>query len=423
MVRFPSSSSSSSSSPLTAIDESSTLIQGLPNDVAAKILSMVPYSHQSRIKQISKSWYAFLSSKTLISTNLNHLLVIFPEDPSISSPYLFDPDNLAWKPLPPMPCNPHVYGLCNFTSISLGPTLYVLGGSLFDTRSYPMDRPTPSSAVFRYDFVSSKWDQLSPMLSPRGSFACAANANTREIIVAGGGSRHTMYGAAGSRMSSVEKYDVARDEWVAMTRLPRYRAGCVGFLVGNGEGGEGEEEEFWVMGGYGESRTIAGVCPVDEYYKDAVVMNVKKNGGIGSKWREVGDMWRDGERHRLGKIVVVQDFDFRRRRPGVFMLDHNEIFRYDMAFNSWKKESSVPRKASCNSSCGFIALDRELHVMTLLRGCESTDTRRSRQQKRARTLFIQIYHTRKKTWRSLITKAPFLCSLDFSTAVMCTIRL
>ncbi|EEF41431.1 F-box/kelch-repeat protein OR23 [Ricinus communis] len=428
MVRFL-SSSSSSPSPFPINDElsTSTLIPGLPNDVAAQILSTVPYSHHSRIKQTSKSWYTFLSSKTLVSLrqhllNLNHLLVIFPQDPSISSPYLFDPKNLAWKPLLPMPCNPHVYGLCNFTSISLGPTLYVLGGSHFDTRSFPMDRPTPSSSVFRYNFIDSRWDQLSPMLSPRGSFACIAVPNSGKIIVAGGGSRHTLFGAAGSRMSSVEMYDVLADKWMRMDGLPGYRAGCVGFMVGNNNGEEEEEEEkeLWVMGGYGESRTISGVFPVDEYYKDAVVMNLNKNGG--SKWREIGDMWHDGERARLGKVIVVDDYGSD-HRPAVFMLDNNEIFRYDRVSNSWQKESSVPRKAPCNSSCGFVVLDGELYVMALLKGADSTETRRSRQQKRAGALFIQIYHPRKKTWRSLVTKPPFHCPLDFNSAVMCTIRL
>ncbi|XP_065861008.1 F-box/kelch-repeat protein OR23 isoform X2 [Euphorbia lathyris] len=335
-------------------------------------------------------------------------------DPSISSPYLFDPHNLAWRPLPPMPCNPHVYGLCNFTSISLGLNLYVLGGSLFDTRSFPIDRPSPSSSAFRFSFVDFSWDQLSPMLSPRGSFACAAIPHLGQIIVAGGGSRHTLFGAAGSRMSSVERYDIVRDEWVEMDGLPRYRAGSVGFLVG-----DGEEREFWVMGGYGESRIISGVFPVDEYYRDAVVMDVKKNGT--GNWRAVGDMWLEGERARLGKIVVVEDYDC--HRPGIFMLDNNDIFRYNMVSNSWGKESSVPKKAPSNSSCGFVVLDGELHVMTLVKGGDSTESRRSRQQKRAGTLVIQIYHPRKKTWRSVVTKPPLNMPLDFNTAVMCTIML
>lgn len=330
MSQSPSSSSSSSPqlSPPLEIDESLTLIPGLPNDVATLIISFVPYSHHGRLKSTCKSWRLFLSSKTLITLRhihhrrkLSHLLCIFPQDPSLVSPYLFDPNNLAWSALRPMPCSPYVYGLCNFTSISVGPYLYVIGGSLFDTRSFPMDRPSPSSSAFRFDFRTSSWERLAPMLSPRGSFACAALPNSGQILVAGGGSRHSLFAAAGSRMNSVERYDIVKDEWVALDGLPSFRAGCVGFFVKNGE----EEREFWVMGGYGEARTISGVFPVDEYYRDAVVMELK-NGNGGGNWREVGDMWDDGERTRLGKIVVIED-DEDRGRPGVYMLDGNDILR------------------------------------------------------------------------------------------------
>ncbi|XP_009625205.1 F-box/kelch-repeat protein OR23 [Nicotiana tabacum] len=402
-----------------------TIIPGLPNDLAALILVFVPYSHHSRLKSICKSWKLFFSSKTIISlrqkhlppTTLSPLLCIFPQDPLIASPYLFDPVNLAWSPLPPMPCNPHVYGLCNFTSISVGSYLYVLGGSLFDTRSFPLDCPCPSSSAFRFDFVSFTWENLSSMINPRGSFACAATPNSDKILVAGGGSRHTMFAAAGSRISSVEMYDIGKDEWVPLDGLPRFRAGCVGFFVGNGEGEE--EKEFWVMGGYGESRTVSGVFPVDQYYRDVVVMEMKNGGG--GKWRELGDMWEEGERWRLGKIVVVEDGAS--DTPAVFMLDQSDIFRYEMASNSWVKETSVPRKTSDEASVGFVALDEELHVMTHLSGIKSKECQRLRQQKRSATLLIQIYHPRKKSWRCVTTNPPFHHPLDFKTAVMCTICL
>ncbi|KAI3460944.1 hypothetical protein Pfo_017607 [Paulownia fortunei] len=377
-----------------------TLIPGLPNDLGALILAFVPYSHHSRLKSTCKSWRRFFSSKALISLRQNYviapkLLCIFPQDPSVFSPYLFDPKNLSWCPLPPMPCNPHVYGLSNFISVSVGPHLYVLGGSLFDTRSFPLDRPSPSSSAFRFDFATFSWDSLSPMITPRGSFACAAAPG--KIVVAGGG-----------RMSSVEMYDIGKDEWVALDGLPRFRAGCVGFFLGR---------EFWVMGGYGESRTVSGVFPVDEYYRDALVMELKSGG----KWRELGDMWEEGERRRLGKIVVVEDGGW--DSPGIFMLDRSEIFRYDMASNRWAKETCVPKKASDDASVGFVAIDGELHLLTLLNVNDSTDGRRSRPHKRSATLLIQIYHPRKRTWRSLIAKPPFNQPLDFRTAVMCTIRL
>ncbi|KAL2321024.1 hypothetical protein Fmac_029993 [Flemingia macrophylla] len=295
----------------------SELIPGLPNDVGACILSKVPYSHHGRLKATCKAWKAVLSSESFVGSlkKRNHLLCIFPQDPSIASPFLFDPTALAWCPLPPMPCNPNVYGLCNFSALALGSHLYVLGGSLFDTRSFPINRPSPSSAAFRFTLHDFSWHPIAPMLSPRGSFACAALPRAHSILVAGGGSRHTMFAAAGSRIRSVERYDVRADRWLPMDPLPGFRAGCVGFLARRGT-------EFWVVGGYGESRTISGVFPVDEYYRDAVAVGVD-----GGAWRELGDMWGHGQRVRVGKIVVIDDDDDDSACPRLFMLDGNEILR------------------------------------------------------------------------------------------------
>ncbi|KAM6592256.1 hypothetical protein CsatA_014861 [Cannabis sativa] len=418
-ILLPPSSSSLINQTLTL-----NLIPGLPNDIGALILSFISYSHHGRLKSICKSWKLFLSSKALISLrhshgsrSLSHLLCIFSQDPSVASPYLFDLQNLAWCPLPPMPCNPHVYGLCNFTSVAIGPFLYVIGGSVFDTRSFPLDRPSPSSAAFRFDFCTWKWERISPMISPRGSFACVAVPNSDRILVAGGGSRHKLFAAAGSRISSVEMYDVKRDEWVSLDGLPSFRAGCVGFFVEDGE----ENSEFWVVGGYGESRTISGMFPVDEYCRDAVVMEMK-NGNDG-KWREIEDVWKIGERVRLGKIVVVEDKDH--RCSGVYMLDGIDILRYDMDSNRWQEESHVPKEERCTlSSIGFVALDGELLVITVKKGVESGENRRClRQHKKGRSLYIQIYNPKRKTWRSLTTKSPFVNKLDFSNAVMCNIRM
>ncbi|KAI3915707.1 hypothetical protein MKX01_015532 [Papaver californicum] len=410
--------SSSSSSIAESNDSVQTLIPGLPDDISSLIISFIPYSHHSRLKPVSKSWKHFLSSNTIITLRRNHfkssnLLCIFPEDPSISPPYLFDFQNLSWCPLPPMPCNPHAYGLSNFISISLGHHIYVLGGSVFDTRSFPMDRPTPSSSIFRLDVCNFTWKRLAPMISPRGSFACIGNPKCGEILVAGGGSRHAMFGAAGSRMNSVECYNVEKDEWIALDGLPRFRAGCVGFLVG-----KGEEMEFWVMGGYGESRTVSGVFPVDEHYRDGVILGLKSGG----KWREIGDMWGEGERRKLGNVVGV-DGGESRDMPMVFMLDGYDIFRYDSSSNRWVKESSVPRKSPIDSSFGFAALDGELHVMSSFNSPEPIENRRQRLHKKRATLFIQTYSPKRRVWRSLTTKTPFQTPLDFKTAVMCTIQL
>ena len=62
---------------------------------------------------------------------------------------------------------------------------------------------------------------LSHVLSPRGSFACVALPEENQILVAGGGYRHTMLAAAGSTMMYAERYDVGRDVWVPLEGLPR----------------------------------------------------------------------------------------------------------------------------------------------------------------------------------------------------------
>lgn len=99
------------------------------------------------------------------------------------------------------------------------------------------------------------------------------------------------------------------------------------------------------------------------------------------------------------------------------------VHRYDMGLNRWLKETTIPEIRPCKKPLGFIVLDGELYVMTLLKGSDLNETRRSQQHKRAGSLFIQIYHPRKKTWRYLFTKPPFPQPLDFGTAIMCTVRL
>ncbi|GAB4841688.1 hypothetical protein Ancab_022410 [Ancistrocladus abbreviatus] len=410
-------------SPSNSIDESETLIPGLPNDLAALILSRIPFVLHARLKSTCKSWRNFLSSKSLISLRknnfppyrLSHLICIFPEDPSITSPYLFDPDFLTWRPIPRTPINHHVYALSNFAAISLGSHVYVIGGSVFDARSFPIDVPLPYAAAFRFDLLTFSWESISPMLTPRGSFACASVPDFGQILVAGGSSRHALFGAAGSRVSSVERYDIEKDEWVELEDMPNFRAGCVGFVMESGK--EEKKKEFWVMGGYGELRTISGVFPVDEYYRNAVIMELKEGGS----WREVADMGQGGERMRYGKIVVLED-EKNGGVAGVFMLDGNLIFRYDMALNLWLKEATVPRKVPYGSSFGFVALDGELHVMSLLQGAQVSEIRRSRHHKKNNLLLSLIYDPREKTWRSLVANPPFHCNLDFGTAVICTIR-
>ncbi|KAK9098814.1 hypothetical protein Syun_025859 [Stephania yunnanensis] len=55
---------------------------------------------------------------------------------------------------------------------------------------------------------------------------------------------------------------------------------------------------------------------MDEYYRDGLEMKLMDGCW---KWREIRDMWREGERRRLGSIVVVDGEHG--EAPGIFMLD------------------------------------------------------------------------------------------------------
>ena len=69
-----------------------------------------------------------------------------------------------------------------------------------------------------------------------------------------------------------------------------------------------------------------------------------------------------------------------------------------MASNRWQEELHVPKKTPHNSAVGFVVLDGELHVLTLLNAFDPQETRRKH------------HH-----------ETPFPHPLDFNTAVMCSI--
>ncbi|KAI5065842.1 hypothetical protein GOP47_0018466 [Adiantum capillus-veneris] len=296
-----------------------SIFPGLPDDLARLCLAFVPLCHHGRLRVICKAWRAAYSSRFLLNIRsqwrkTEEFLCIFRDDPSVTGGEVFDPRCDAWRLLPLMPCDPSTHSLSNFRCAAAGTDIFVIGGSLFDSRNYPIDKPLASSAVFKCDPFRGVWERLSNMRIPRGSFACGVS--NEFIIVAGGGSRHIIFPSEGDRVSTVEKYDIKNNEWHLVEGLRSIRAGCVGFLY---------RDEFWVMGGYGGSRTIAGVLPADEHYRDGEILNLKTG-----TWRYLQPMWKEGERRQLGMVAVIDTGE----STGIFMLEGYTIFRYyiDTAF-------------------------------------------------------------------------------------------
>ncbi|KAF9596810.1 hypothetical protein IFM89_013596 [Coptis chinensis] len=50
---------------------------------------------------------------------------------------------------------------------------------------------------------------------------------------------------------------------------------------------------------------VLGFFQRDEYYRDGVVLELKSGG----KWREIENMWEEGERRRLSNVVVLDGED------------------------------------------------------------------------------------------------------------------
>ncbi|XP_078436244.1 F-box/kelch-repeat protein OR23-like [Wolffia australiana] len=390
------------------------LIPGLPDDIAAIILASLPISQLWRLRSTSRSWRSALSAPIGLLSSLRRprdLLCVFPQDPSLAPPYLFDPSTLAWLPLPTIPCSPHSYGLSNFVPIAVGTRLYVVGGSHFDARAYPVDRPVPCAAAYRLDLAAGSpraWTRLGDLICPRGSFAAVGFGD--QIFVAGGGSRHAMFPSDGSRLNSVERLDCRTGRWRTVAAMPRERAGCVGWVS------EGEtEEELWVAGGYGEYRTVGGVFRADIYCRDVMVMGLRSG-----RWREIGEMWEEGERRKLGPVAVVEGENG--AVPVVFMLDQNGIFRFIVDQNRWVIESTLRRSITDGESCGFVALDGELYVLTPMRQAfDPTDLRRMPNKKVS--LDIQIYNPMTKIWKLLSASTPFYSAINFNMAALCTIQI
>ncbi|KAJ7529390.1 hypothetical protein O6H91_15G047400 [Diphasiastrum complanatum] len=386
----------------------STLIPGLPNDVACLCLAFLPLWQHRRLKSVCRAWNAALSSKFLLDLRQEWgksegFLCFFKDDPSLTPGEVFDPRAELWSLLPPMPCNPYTYGLTNFECVSAGNGLFVIGGSVFDARSFPIDRPLPSARVFRFDAVRYLWERVSDMVVARGSFACGVRQES--LYVVGGGSRHGQFAVGGSRISSAERYDMREDRWHPLEGLRKIRAGCTGFFLG---------DEFWVMGGYGHSRTISGILPVDEYYADGEVLNIKTG-----RWRELKTMWEEGDRRQLGRVAVLRASNG--EESSIFMLENSSIFRYDVNHNRWYKESQLPRTVLAEAACRLVALDGELYVIpggALLR---PTDLRHLR-RKRGLIVF-QIYNPKRGSWRLLPTKPPLSHPTSIPWGAMCTMRL
>lgn len=107
---------------------------------------------------------------------------------------------------------PHMnFRRCVFAAITIDHYIYVIGG---------YNGKFASSNVERFDFLTQKWTELSPLIYRRSSCSAVYNQNVENpcIYVAGGVTHDTI--------SLIEQYSVKTNTWKGIGNLKHPRSGC-----------------------------------------------------------------------------------------------------------------------------------------------------------------------------------------------------
>ncbi|PNT14983.1 hypothetical protein POPTR_010G059200v4 [Populus trichocarpa] len=241
-------------------DIDSSILPGLPDDVAKYCLALVPRRYLPAMGAVCKKWRSFLKTKEFITVRklaglLEEWLFVLTMDSEGKESHWVVLDCLGLKRqlLPPMP-----------GSTKAGFGVVVLNGKLLVMAGYSVieGTGTASADVYEYDCYLNSWSKLSSMNVARYDFACA-EVNGK-VYAAGG------YGTDRDSLSSVEMYDPETDRWTLIESLRRPRWGCFAC---------GFEGKLYVMGGR-STFTIGNSRFVEVYNPEKHTWCEMKNGRV-----------------------------------------------------------------------------------------------------------------------------------------------
>ncbi|XP_010926231.1 F-box/kelch-repeat protein SKIP6 [Elaeis guineensis] len=153
------------------------LIPQLPDDLSVRCIARVPRSSHSALALVSRSWRSLLRSPLFVALRSDlgiaqPFLCLNVRTPTAQSCwYLLDPADRQNPILLPAPRLPAVGSAC----AALGPTIFVLGGSLHGV---------PSTAVQLFDARLRRWS-LGPRMSAAREFAAAGALGGRIYVIGG----------------------------------------------------------------------------------------------------------------------------------------------------------------------------------------------------------------------------------------------
>ncbi|XP_011014059.1 PREDICTED: F-box/kelch-repeat protein At1g67480-like [Populus euphratica] len=241
-------------------DIDSSILPGLPDDVAKYCLALVPRRYLPAMGAVCKKWRSFLKTKEFITVRklaglLEEWLFVLTMDSEGKESHWVVLDRLGLKRqlLPPMP-----------GSTKAGFGVVVLNGKLLVMAGYSVieGTGTASADVYEYDCYLNSWSKLSSMNVARYDFACA-EVNGK-VYAAGG------YGTDRNSLSSVEMYDPETGRWTLIESLRGPRWGCFAC---------GFEGKLFVMGGR-STFTIGNSRFVEVYNPEKHTWYEMKNGRV-----------------------------------------------------------------------------------------------------------------------------------------------
>lgn len=173
--------------------------------------------------------------------------------------------------------------------------IYVIGGSY----DISLESEDVHPFGFRYDPLTSEWNTLKPMNFDRCRFSL--NVSGDSLIAVGGYSEGIFDRLEDQAVSSVEKYNPERDEWIMLKPMPEYRSRHAGASYKN---------KLFISGGVDQFGNVMDSffeydLTTDEWEKranitpraDHVMLRFEKKIYLCGGWEEV-----DGQRRLLSAI-------------------------------------------------------------------------------------------------------------------------
>ncbi|KAG1338442.1 gigaxonin [Cocos nucifera] len=192
----------------------------------------------------------------------------------------YDPSDNTWQRTGPIPGIPENHVLKGSAMVSIGSSLYIIGGRL--CHKGPCISGTGDSIevdvavrrdVLHHDAVTGEWSACAPLLVPRFDFACMACDG--KIYAAGG--QCVLSSARGT--SAAEVYNPTQDRWDPLPPMSTLRYKCVGVTW---------QGRFHVVGGFAEREISAGGIVLSVVDRSSAEVFDARRG----EWDLVPGMWQ-----------------------------------------------------------------------------------------------------------------------------------